>query len=66
MILLMLCVGAGVYGYVLFQRNFGRMVVQSPADLRKLTTEITDIEIPPQFTPIMGSAIFGMKSVNYA
>ncbi len=65
MIMLMLCVGAGFYGYVLFQRNLGRAVVQAPADIRKLTTEITDIDIPPQFTPLMGSAIFGMKSVNY-
>ncbi len=66
MTVLMLCVGAGVYGYVLFQRNFGRAMVQAPADVQKITAEITDITIPPQFTPVMGSAILGMKTVNYA
>lgn len=65
MILLLLCGGAGYYAYVLFQRNLGRAVVQSPAEIRQLTTEITDIEIPPEFRPTMGSAIFGMKTVNY-
>ena len=65
MIMMLLCVGAGVYTYVLFQRNFGRAIVQTPAELQKLTTEITEITIPPQFTPIMGSAIFGMKTVTY-
>ncbi len=66
MILLLLCVGAGVYGYVLFQKNFGRALVESPADIQKMTTEITDIDIPSQFTPVMGSAFLGMKNVNYA
>ncbi len=66
MIMLLLCAGAGIYGYVVIQRNLARMVVQTPAELRTLSAEITDIEIPPQFTPVVGSAMFGMKSVNYA
>lgn len=66
LILLLLCVGAGVYGYVLFQRNFGRALVESPADIQKMTTEITEIDIPSQFTPVMGSAFLGMKNVNFA
>lgn len=66
MIMMLLCIGAGVYGYVLFQRNFGRMVVQNPIEIQKVTTEITDITIPGEFTPIMGSAMFVMKTVTYA
>lgn len=66
MIMLMLCVGGGVYGYILFQRNFGRIAMTTPADVQKLTTEITDIDLPPQFTPVLGSALMGMKNVNYA
>lgn len=66
MIMMLLCIGAGVYGYVLFQRNFGRMVVQNPVEIQKVATEITDITIPPEFTPIMGSAFVVMKTVTYA
>lgn len=66
MIMLLLCGGAGIYGYVWFQKNFSRLIVQTPADIQKITAEITDIDIPPQFTPIMGSAVFGMKTVTYA
>lgn len=66
MIMLMLCVGGGIYGYVLFQRNFGRIAITTPADVQKLTTEITDIDLPSQFTPVLGSAFLTMKSVNYA
>lgn len=65
MVMLLLCVGSGFYAYLQFQKNFSRAVVETPADIRQLTTEITDIDIPPQFMPLMGSAIFGMKNVNY-
>lgn len=66
MIMLMLCVGGGIYGYILFQRNFGRIAITTPADVQQLTTEITDIDLPPQFTPVVGSALMGIKTVNYA
>jgi hypothetical protein len=66
MILMLLCVGGGVAGYFWIKSNFGRVALTAPADVQKLTTEITDITIPPQFTPLTGSAIFGMKTVMYA
>lgn len=66
MIVLLFCVGIGVYGYVWVQRNFARAMVTAASDINKITGEITDIAIPPQFTPVMGSAFLGMKSVNYA
>lgn len=62
---LAVCCGVGAYGYFLFQKNFGQVALTTPVDIQKLTAEMTDIIIPPEFVPQYGSAIFGIKTVNY-
>lgn len=62
---LVTCAGVGVLGYVWWQKNFSRMMVTKPEDIRALTSEIADITLPPEFHPEHGMAIMGMKVVTY-
>lgn len=60
------CAGGGFYMYLQFQKHLGRAIISNPQEIRKLSAEIVDLDIPTEFTPAMGSAIFGMKNVHYA
>jgi hypothetical protein len=59
------CCGIGFGSYFWLKKNFGQALVTTPADIQKITTEITDITIPPEFKPQTGSSIFGVKNVTY-
>jgi hypothetical protein len=60
------CAGGGFYVYFQFQKYLGRAIITDPLEIKKLSTEIVDLDLPAEFTPVMGSAIFGLKSVHYA
>ena len=64
-IFLLACMGLGVAGYFWFKKNFGQALVSDPQEINKMLTEMTDVTIPPEFTPYRGSALFGMKQVTY-
>jgi len=59
------CVGIGVATYLWFQKNLGQVAVSDPAEIRALTTKLTDITIPPEFQPQAASSAFGMTTVIY-
>lgn len=59
------CGGLGIAGYLWFQANLGQMMVSDPAEIRGLTSELTDITIPAEFVPYSGHKFFGMTSVVY-
>ncbi len=60
------CAGGGFYVYWQFQKHLGRAVITDPLEIKKMSAEIVDLDVPSEFTPAMGSAIFGMKNVHYA
>ena len=64
---LLLCAGAGVAGYLWWQKNFARAMLTNPQDIRTLTAEMVDITLPPEFQPQHGSEVgmIGMKVVSY-
>lgn len=57
----------GVIGavYYIWQKNFSQIALTQPADIQKLTAEMTDIAIPTQFVPKFGNSILGIKTVVY-
>lgn len=59
------CAGLGLAGYFWFKANFGQAIVSDPVEIRKLTAEIADITIPPEFTPYSGSKVMGFTNVMY-
>jgi hypothetical protein len=59
------CAGLGLAGYFWFKANFGQAIVSDPIEIRKLTAEIADITIPPEFTPYSGSKVMGFTNVMY-
>jgi len=66
-LMLLVCCGAGAWGYFWFQRNLGQVALTTPVDIQKLTAEMTDITIPAEFVPQSGSSIppLGIKTVQY-
>jgi len=62
---LLACCGIGGFGYFFIQKAVKDADLKSPADIQRVTSEITDITIPPEFMPKHGSSIFMIKSVEY-
>lgn len=62
---LLTCCGVGFGAYFWVKKNLGQAIVTVPADIQKITTEITDITIPPEFVPKSGSSTFIMKMAQY-
>ncbi len=65
LVLVAACGGLGIAGYFWFQANLGQMLVSDPAEIRKLTSELADLTIPPEFAPYSAHKVFGMTSVVY-
>jgi hypothetical protein len=59
------CCGLVGAGYYFWQKNFSQIALTQPADIQKLTAEMTDISIPPEFVPQNGTALLGNRVVMY-
>lgn len=59
------CCGGGVWLYYAGQKLVKNLDMKAPADIQKLTAEMTDITLPAEFVPQHGSSIFGIKKVDY-
>ena len=59
------CCGAGTWLYFAAQKFIKDVDITNPADIQRVTAEMTDITIPPEFVPPHGSSTFIMKMVQY-
>lgn len=61
------CCGSGVWLFYAAKGIAKRADLKAPADIQKLTAEMTDITVPAEFVPQHGSAIpiVGIKTVKY-
>lgn len=61
------CCGSVAAVYLWFQKNIGQIALTKPADIQKLTAEMTDITIPPEFVPKHGSSVpmLKLKTATY-
>lgn len=66
-LVLLVCCGVGGYLTYAVKSAAERAAMTKPADIQKLTAEMTDITIPPEFTPQFGSVIpiINIKMVHY-
>ncbi|MFO0917448.1 MAG: hypothetical protein U0872_03935 [Planctomycetaceae bacterium] len=64
---LVACCGIGGAGVFMFQQAVKEADLTSPADIQRVTSEITDITIPPEFVPKHASSIMliKLKRVEY-
>src|SRR5215469_1647649 len=66
------CCGGGVWLYIKgkavveqVQQAAKDIALTSPDDIRRVTGEITDITIPPEFVPKAGHSLLGTRFVLY-
>lgn len=64
-LMILVCAGVGVGGYLWFKQNLGQAFVNDPAVIQQMTTEIADISLPPEFAPYSGTRIFGVTILMY-
>ncbi len=65
-LVMLTCCGVGTYAFFWFKKGIEQANLTAPADIQKLTAEMADITILPEFLPRHGSSIFGlMKMAQY-
>lgn len=61
----LICAGGCAGLYFWLKRTVANMATRDPAKIRKLTSEIVEITIPPEFVPEVGGSMLGTTYVKY-
>ncbi|WP_157605204.1 hypothetical protein [Schlesneria paludicola] len=61
----LLCAGLGVAGYIWLQRSFAHLHMTDPTQVRELTAEIVEIELPRELQPKNAISFLGTRIISY-